>query len=107
MTACTPRERHARLVMEHRRNRLDRRYRRLLALYPKDHRAEHGDEMIDVLLAGAPPTQRYGEYGARRIGFWQHIADMADLVAGAARIRGQLMIAGLRRRPSPSGRRAG
>jgi hypothetical protein len=94
MTVSTPRERHARLVIEHRRNRLDRRYRRLLALYPKDHRAEHGEEMIGLLLAGALPAQRYGEYGARRIGFWQHIADMADLMAGAARIRFWLALRG-------------
>jgi len=100
MSVTTPGARHARLVMEYRRNRLERRYRRLLALYPKDHRTEHGDEMIDVLLAGALPAQRYGEYGARRIESWQHVADVADLMAGAARIRGRLLVAGLRRRRS-------
>ena len=28
-------------------------YRRLLALYPKDHRREHAEEMVGVLLAAA------------------------------------------------------
>ncbi|MDI1463051.1 hypothetical protein QEZ54_18910 [Catellatospora sp. KI3] len=37
---------------------LARRYERLLALYPAAHRAEYGDEMIGVLLAGARPGQR-------------------------------------------------
>ncbi len=55
------RDRHARLRLEHRRHRLERRYRRLLALYPKDHRREHAEEMVGVLLAAAahgaqPPT---------------------------------------------------
>lgn len=30
---------------------LERHYRRLLALYPRDHRERHGDEMLGVLLA--------------------------------------------------------
>jgi hypothetical protein len=47
------RDRHARLRLEHRRHRLERRYRRLLALYPKDHRREHAEEMVGVLLAAA------------------------------------------------------
>lgn len=34
------------------------RYRRLLAWYPKDHRARHGEEMLDVLLAGAGDRDR-------------------------------------------------
>ncbi|MGP4104037.1 hypothetical protein [Nonomuraea sp. KM90] len=32
---------------------LEARYRRLLAAYPRDHRARHEEEMIGVLLAGA------------------------------------------------------
>lgn len=55
---------------------LEDRYRRLLACYPADHRAEHADEMLDVLLAGARPGQ------AR-----PSIADTADLLYGAVRIR--------------------
>ena len=32
----------------------ERRYRRLLALYPRDHRERHGEEMLGVLLDGRP-----------------------------------------------------
>ncbi|MFF5212043.1 hypothetical protein [Streptosporangium sp. NPDC000396] len=38
---------------------LEARYRRLLACYPRDHRAMHEEEMIGVMLAGARPGQRY------------------------------------------------
>jgi hypothetical protein len=37
---------------------LSDRYRRLLAWYPKDHRDRHGEEMLDVLLAGAGDRDR-------------------------------------------------
>jgi hypothetical protein len=37
---------------------LVRRYRRLLAWYPRDHRERHGEEMLDVLLAGAGERER-------------------------------------------------
>ena len=37
---------------------LERRYRRLLALYPKAFRHEHEEEMLAVLLAGAESGQR-------------------------------------------------
>ena len=37
---------------------LERRYRRLLALYPKPFRREHGQEILSVLMAGAAPGQR-------------------------------------------------
>ncbi|WP_329090294.1 MULTISPECIES: hypothetical protein [unclassified Streptosporangium] len=36
---------------------LERRYRRLLAWYPKDHRARHEEEMLAVLLASSTPDQ--------------------------------------------------
>jgi hypothetical protein len=55
---------------------LERRYRRLLALYPRDHRRQHEEEMLGVLLADA-------HEGQRRPGF----AESADLVIGALRIR--------------------
>jgi hypothetical protein len=48
---------------------LERRYRRLLAWYPAEHRHRFGEEMIGVLLAAAPD-------GARRPG----LAGAADLV---------------------------
>ncbi len=53
---------------------LERRYRMLLALYPAAHRAEHADEMVGVLLAGATG------------GTLAHLADLADLFGGAVRI---------------------
>jgi hypothetical protein len=37
---------------------LERSYRRWLRLYPLSFRAEHGQEMLGVLLAGARPGQR-------------------------------------------------
>jgi hypothetical protein len=55
---------------------LERRYRRLLAWYPAEHRRVHGEEMIGVLLASAGSDKR-------RPGF----ADTVDLVTGGLRIR--------------------
>lgn len=34
---------------------LERRYRRLLLAYPREYRAAHGDELLDVLLESADP----------------------------------------------------
>jgi hypothetical protein len=90
MSATTSSQRHARLSMEYRRQRLERRYRRLLTLYPAAHRAEHGAEMLGILLEGA-----MGSHGIRRYG--QHFLDVADLIGGAARIRGRLALATVRR----------
>jgi hypothetical protein len=92
-------ERHARLRLEHRRSRLERRYRRLLALYPKDHRREHAEEMVGVLLAAAAPGGELGmtELAARARRGGQHVADCADLVAGALRIRGRMALNWIRR----------
>jgi uncharacterized membrane protein len=53
---------------------LERRYRRLLACYPRDHRERNGEEMLGVLLADAGDRRRPG---------WQEIA---DLLWGAARM---------------------
>lgn len=55
---------------------LERRYRRLLAWYPPEHRRVHEDEMIGVLLAGAREGQR-----------WPGLREAADLIRGAIRIR--------------------
>ena len=33
--------------------RLERRYRRLLRLYPSSYREQHGDDMLGVLMDGA------------------------------------------------------
>ncbi len=42
---------------------LERRYRCLLALYPKKFRREREDEMVSVLLAGARDGQRWPRPG--------------------------------------------
>ncbi|MFD1540838.1 hypothetical protein [Nonomuraea guangzhouensis] len=57
---------------------LEARYRRLLACYPRDHRARHEEEMISVLLAGAQPGQTR-----------PYPADAADLLWGALRVHGR------------------
>ncbi|MER7369833.1 hypothetical protein [Nonomuraea wenchangensis] len=54
---------------------LETRYRRLLAAYPRDHRARHEEEMLGVLLAGARPGQTR-----------PRPADVADLLRGALRV---------------------
>ena len=54
-------------------SRLERRYRRVLACYPKAFRRESGDEILAVLLATA-------HEGQRRVG----LAESADLI-GARR----------------------
>jgi hypothetical protein len=50
------------------------RYRRLLAWYPKDHRERHGEEMLDLLLAGAGDRTRPTR------------GETADLLRGAAKM---------------------
>lgn len=66
---------------------LERRYRRLLTWYPKDHRARHEEEMLAVLLAASNPGQSSPA--------WR---DAFDLVRGGLAIR-------LRRVASPGSRR--
>jgi hypothetical protein len=55
---------------------LEDRYRRLLAWYPADHRSDHEQEMLGVLLAGARPGQTRPS-----------VADTFDLLRGAVRVR--------------------
>jgi hypothetical protein len=55
--------------------RLEREYRRLVALYPRSFRRESEEEIVGVLLATARPDQR-------RVG----VAESADLIRGAARM---------------------
>jgi hypothetical protein len=55
---------------------LERRYLRLLAWYPQPFRRDHADEMLAVLMAGAPQ-------GRRRPG----LRDAADVLASALRMR--------------------
>ncbi len=83
---------------ERRRSRMEKRYRRLLALYPKDHRREHAEEMVGVLLAAdgdAPVRTPNPAAWAWRLG--QHSADIADLIGGALRIRGRAVLNRIRR----------
>jgi hypothetical protein len=60
--------------------RLEGRYLRLLALYPAEHRRAHQEEMLGVLMTGA-------RAGQRRPG----LAESADLILGALRIRLRLV----------------
>jgi hypothetical protein len=55
---------------------LERRYRRLLACYPRFFRRESEDEILAVLMACARPGQR-----------WPGLAECADLVGSAIRMR--------------------
>jgi hypothetical protein len=57
-------------------SRLERRYQRLLACYPADHRRAHGQEMLGVLMTGAHAGQRS-----------PGLAESADLIRGAVRVR--------------------
>lgn len=56
------------------RPELERRYRRLLALYPRAFRREHEEEMLAVLLAGAGRRRR------------PSVCDAADLAVNAFRL---------------------
>lgn len=55
---------------------LEARYRRLLRWYPQAHRAVHEEEMLGVLMAGAEPGRTRPK-----------VAESADLIRGAVRIR--------------------
>jgi len=55
---------------------LEARYRRLLSWFPADHRVVHGEEMLGVLMAASDGDRK-------RPG----LADSADLLLGAARLR--------------------
>jgi hypothetical protein len=55
---------------------LERRYRRLLALYPKVFRQENGQEILSVLMAGAAEGQR-----------WPRLAESGDLLKSATVVR--------------------
>jgi hypothetical protein len=78
-------QRHWRLQLEFRQELLERRYRRILMIYPADHRRMHAEEMIGVLLQAA----------SDRAYRWT-IADTANLLAGGLRIRGRMLSARLR-----------
>src|SRR6266566_5049247 len=80
------------------RSRMEKWYRRLLALYPEDHRREHAEEMVGVLLAADGDAQvRAPKPVAWALRLGQHAADSADLVDGALRIRGRIALNRLQR----------
>jgi hypothetical protein len=79
-------------------SRMEKRYRRLLALYPKDHRREHAEEMVGVLLtADGDAPVRAPDPVAWALRFGRHTADIADLIGGALRIRGRMALNRIRR----------
>ena len=79
-------------------SRMEKWYRRLLALYPRDHRREHAEEMVGVLLAADGDAQvRAPKPVAWALRLGQHAADSADLVGGALRIRGRIALNRLQR----------
>jgi hypothetical protein len=61
---------------------LERRYRRLLAWFPAEHRRVYGEEMIGVLIASAPDGQDRPGPG-----------DVADLVSNGLRTRLRALLA--------------
>ncbi|MCW3842017.1 hypothetical protein ONA70_18110 [Micromonospora yasonensis] len=65
-------------------NRLERRYRRLLAVYPWEHRRAYEEEMLAVLLAGARPGQTRPDGG-----------DAVNLIAAGLRARVRVGVRGL------------
>jgi hypothetical protein len=64
---------------------LERRYRRLLALYPAAYRAANEDEMLGVAMSRAAPDQRRPGRG-----------EAASLIASGIRMRFGLLLPGLR-----------
>jgi hypothetical protein len=59
------------------------RYRRLLAWYPRDHCERHGEEMLDVLLAGAGERTRPSR------------KETVDLLRGALRLHLRRVVGGI------------
>ena len=59
-------------------SRMETWYRRLLALYPKDHRREHAEEMVGVLLLSADGDAqvRAPKPVAWALRFGQHTAEV-------------------------------
>src|SRR6266581_75472 len=79
-------------------SRMEKWYRRLLALYPKDHRREHAEEMVGVLLTADGDAQvRAPRPVAWALRFGRRTADSADLIGGALRIRGRMVLNRVRR----------
>jgi hypothetical protein len=73
-SCCYADHRYIKIIVT--RSKLEIRYRRLLRCYPIEHRCDHEDEMIGVLLAEARPRQSWPD---PRVSF--------DLLRGALLIR--------------------
>ncbi|MFC4006845.1 hypothetical protein ACFOY2_06410 [Nonomuraea purpurea] len=87
---------------------LERRYRRLLACYPKEHRERHEEEMVAVLLAGSAPGRdrptvrdtldllrgaltirlRHAVTGRESLGHWRDAVNIAALITPIALLIG-------------------
>lgn len=90
---------------------LERRYRRLLALYPADYRTEYEEEMVGVLLASSTSERRRPEFGealdiiwsavrVRVTRGWTSLGDTGWTTAmGALGVVGALLLAGKGLRP--------
>jgi hypothetical protein len=77
---------------------LERRYRRLLAWYPRAFRQENGEEILAVLMACAPEGQREPGLAASadliRSGLWMRLRPNVPRSARAVRAAVRLMYAG-------------
>ena len=77
---------------------LERAYRRLLAWYPRKFRHENGQEILAVLIAGAPPGQRRPGLAEAadliRSGLWLRLWPSVPRSARTVRAAVKLMYAG-------------
>ena len=77
---------------------LERAYRRLLAWYPRKFRHENGQEILAVLMAGAPPGQRRPGLAEAadliRSGLWLRLWPSVPRSARTVRAAVKLMYAG-------------
>jgi hypothetical protein len=77
---------------------LERAYRRLLAAYPRDFREENEQEILAVLMAGAPPGQRRPGLAESadliRSGLWLRLRPSVPRSARTVRAAVKLMYAG-------------
>ena len=77
---------------------LERAYRRLLAWYPLEFRRENEQEILAVLMAGAPPGQRRPGLAESadliRSGLWMRLRPSVPRSARTVRAAVRLMYAG-------------
>ena len=77
---------------------LERAYRRLLAWYPREFRRENEQEILAVLMAGAPPGQRRPGLAESadliRSGLWLRLWPSVPRSARTVRAAVKLMYAG-------------